>query len=392
MTMSETRGGSAARAGQAAGAVEVTRDVEPARQIELLRVMQRIRRFEERAEELYLGGELPGFIHLSIGQEACAAGACLALRRDDYITSTHRGHGHCIAKGAPIDRMMAELYAKVTGCCKGKGGSMHIADFSVGMLGANGVVGGGANLAVGAAIAARLRGTDQVAVCFFGDGAANRGPVHEAMNLAAVWSLPVIFFCENNQYASTTSVKTVMTIEDIADRAAGYGMPGVVVDGNDVVAVYSAVRAYADRARSGGGPVLIEAKTYRMRGHFVGDPQVYRSMDEVQAQRANDPIERHERRLLAEDVLDADALARLRDDVEEELAAAVRFGRQSPLPEPEEALDDLYATPLYPPRPSLKPDSVPPAPPPRAGEGRISGPVPPLHRDGEGPGVGVTRA
>ncbi|MFN8633511.1 MAG: thiamine pyrophosphate-dependent dehydrogenase E1 component subunit alpha [Chloroflexota bacterium] len=339
--MSETRGAGS-------GAVQVTREVEPARQIELLRTMQRIRRFEERAEELYLGGELPGFIHLSIGQEACAAGACLALRRDDYITSTHRGHGHCLAKGAPMDRMMAELYAKVTGSCKGKGGSMHIADFSVGMLGANGVVGGGANLAVGAAIAARLRGTDQIAVCFFGDGASNRGPVHEAMNLAAVWNLPVIFFCENNQYASTTSVKTVMKIEDIADRAAGYGMPGVIVDGNDVLAVYSAVSEYAERARSGGGPVLIEAKTYRMRGHFVGDPQLYRDSGEVQAQRGNDPIERHQQRLLTSHLLDEDALARLRSDVENELAAAVQFGRESPLPEPEEALDDLYATPLVP--------------------------------------------
>jgi pyruvate dehydrogenase E1 component alpha subunit len=326
--------------------VQVTREIEPSRQVELLRTMQRIRRFEERAEELYLGGELPGFIHLSIGQEACAAGACLALRTDDYITSTHRGHGHSLAKGAPMDRMMAELYAKSTGACKGKGGSMHIADFSVGMLGANGVVGGGANLAVGAAIAARLRGTDQIAVCFFGDGASNRGPVHEAMNLASVWSLPVIFFCENNQYASTTSVKTVMRIEDIADRAAGYGMPGIVVDGNDVTAVHSAVLEYAERARKGGGPVLIEAKTYRMRGHFVGDPQVYRDPAEVQAQRANDPIERQERRLLAERVLDEAGLARLRAEVEDELAAAVQFGRESPLPEPEEALDDLYATPL----------------------------------------------
>jgi pyruvate dehydrogenase E1 component alpha subunit len=242
--------------------------------------------------------------------------------------------------------MMAELYAKATGACKGKGGSMHIADFSVGMLGANGVVGGGANLAVGATIAARLRGTDQIAVCFFGDGASNRGPVHEAMNLAAIWNLPVVFFCENNQYASTTSVKTVMKIEDIADRAAGYGMPGIVVDGNDVVAVYSAVREYAEPARNGGGPVLIEAKTYRMRGHFVGDPQVYRDADEVVAQRANDPIERQTRRMLAERLLDDAALERLRAEVEEELAAAVRFGRESPLPEPEEALDDLYATPL----------------------------------------------
>ena len=345
MTMSETRG-------SGSSAVQVTRDVEPARQVELLRTMQRIRRFEERAEELYLGGELPGFIHLSIGQEACAAGACLALRQDDYITSTHRGHGHCLANGAPMERMMAELYAKVTGSCKGKGGSMHIADFSVGMLGANGVVGGGANLAVGATIAARLRGSDQIAVCFFGDGASNRGPVHEAMNLAAVWNLPVIFFCENNQYASTTSVKTVMKIEDIADRAAGYGMPGIVIDGNDVAAVYSAMVEWVERARSGGGPVLIEAKTYRMRGHFVGDPQVYRDASEVEAQRANDPIERFQRRLLGERVLDEDTLERMKAEVEEELAAAVQFGRESPLPEPEEALEDLYATPLPAPSPS----------------------------------------
>jgi pyruvate dehydrogenase E1 component alpha subunit len=358
----ETRSGDGLRSGQAAGAVELAREVEPARQVELLRVMQRIRRFEERAEELYLGGELPGFIHLSIGQEACAAGACLALRRDDYITSTHRGHGHCIAKGASVDRMMAELYAKATGSCKGKGGSMHIADFSVGMLGANGVVGGGANLAVGAAIAARLRGSDQIALCFFGDGAANRGPLHEAMNLAAVWSLPVIFFCENNQYASTTSVKTVMKVEDVAARAAGYGMPGLVVDGNDVVAVYRIVREYAERARSGGGPALIEAKTYRMRGHFVGDPQLYRPAEEVQAQRANDPIERHERRLLAEQLLDADGLARIKAEVEDEIAAAVRFGRESPLPEPEAALEDLYAT-LLPPSPAGA--GVAPSPPGR---------------------------
>ena len=346
MTMGEVRSGGGSGVGRTAGAIQVMRAVEPARQIELLQTMQRIRRFEERAEELYLGGELPGFIHLSIGQEACAAGACAALRTDDYITSTHRGHGHSVAKGAPIDRMMAELYAKVTGSCKGKGGSMHIADFSVGMLGANGVVGGGANLAVGATIAARLRGTDQVALCFFGDGASNRGPVHEAMNLAAVWNLPVIFFCENNQWASTTSVASVMKIEDIADRAAGYGMPGVIVDGNDVLAVYTAVSEYVARARAGGGPVLIEAKTYRMRGHFVGDPQVYRSQDEVQAQRANDPIQRHEQRLLTDGILNDETLARLKADIEDELAVAVEFGRTSPLPAPEDALEDLYATPL----------------------------------------------
>jgi acetoin:2,6-dichlorophenolindophenol oxidoreductase subunit alpha len=336
MTVTETR--------SPAGSAPPAAEVEPAMQVELLRTMLRIRRFEERAEELYLAGELPGFIHLSVGQEACAAGACLALRRDDYITSTHRGHGHCIAKGAPTDRMMAELFAKVTGSCKGKGGSMHIADFSVGMLGANGVVGGGANLAVGAAIAARLRRSDQIALCFFGDGAANRGPVHEACNMAAIWKLPVIFFCENNRYASTTSADYALPIQDVADRAAGYGMPGVVVDGNDASAVYSAVRTWAERARSGGGPVLIEAKTYRMRGHYVGDPQLYRPQDEVEAQRRRDPIARLERTLLEAGVVSMADVDRLRAEAAAEIEAAVRFGRESPLPRPEEALEDVYVS------------------------------------------------
>ena len=325
---------------------EAQEGIEPSVQVRLLRTMLRIRRFEERAEELYLAGELPGFIHLSIGQEACAAGACVALRRDDYITSTHRGHGHCIAKGAPTDRMMAELFAKVTGSCKGKGGSMHIADFSVGMLGANGVVGGGANLAVGAAIAARLRKTDQIALCFFGDGAANRGPVHEACNMAAIWKLPVVFFCENNQYASTTSASYALPISDVADRAAGYGMPGLVVDGNDALAVYDAVRTWAERARAGGGPVLIEAKTYRMRGHYVGDPQLYRTVDEVEAERRRDPIARLEQRLLEAGLIGPADVERLRQEAWDEIEAAVRFGRESPLPEPAEALDDVYTNPV----------------------------------------------
>jgi pyruvate dehydrogenase E1 component alpha subunit len=311
----------------------------------LLRTMLRIRRFEERAEELYLAGELPGFIHLSIGQEACAAGACLALRSDDYITSTHRGHGHCIAKGAPIDRMMAELYAKATGSCKGKGGSMHIADFSVGMLGANGVVGGGANLAVGAAIAARLRGTDQVALCFFGDGASNRGPVHEAMNLAAVWKLPVIFFCENNQYASTTSIRTATLTTDLAVRAAGYGMPSETIDGNDADAVHRATSRWVEYARSGNGPAMIEAKTYRMRGHYVGDPQLYRPAGEVEEHRGRDPIVRLEREIAGSGGLSANDAQRLREEADAEIEAAVDFARSSPLPAPEEALVDAYAVP-----------------------------------------------
>ena len=311
--------------------------------LRLLVTMLRIRRFEERTEELYRAGELPGFVHLSIGQEACAAGACAALRRDDYITSTHRGHGHCIAKGADTRKMMAELYAKATGVCKGKGGSMHIADFSVGMLGANGVVGGGANLAVGAAIAARLRGSDQVALCFFGDGAANRGPVHEASNLAAIWKLPVIFFCENNGYASTTPATYALSVENVADRAAGYGMPGVVVDGNDALAVYDATREAVDRARAGCGPSLIEARTYRLKGHYVGDPEKYRPRDEVAAAAERDPIARLERRLLEAGAPTRAEIAGLRRAAEEEIEAAIEYGRSSPLPEPAAALDDLYA-------------------------------------------------
>jgi acetoin:2,6-dichlorophenolindophenol oxidoreductase subunit alpha len=317
--------------------------VAPELQLQLLATMLRIRRFEEQTEELYRAGELPGFVHLSIGQEACAAGACAALRRDDYITSTHRGHGHCIAKGADLKGMMAELYAKQTGVCHGKGGSMHIADFSVGMLGANGVVGGGANLAVGAVIAARLSGTDQVALCFFGDGATNRGPVHEACNLAAIWKLPVIFFCENNGYASTTAASYALSVERVADRAAAYGMPGVTIDGNDVLAVYEATLAAVERARAGGGPSLIEAVTYRVKGHYVGDPEKYRPREEVELAQLRDPIRRYAQRLLDDGLLDEHDLDELRRAAEREIAAAVEFGRQSPLPAPEAALDDLYA-------------------------------------------------
>jgi pyruvate dehydrogenase E1 component alpha subunit len=309
----------------------------------LLATMHRIRRFEERTEEIYRAGELPGFVHLSIGQEACAAGACAPLRRDDYITSTHRGHGHCIAKGADPRTMMAELYGKVSGVCRGKGGSMHIADFSVGMLGANGVVGGGANLAVGATIAARLRGTDQVALSFFGDGASNRGPVHEACNLASIWKLPVIFFCENNQYASTTAAGYALSVQNVADRAAGYGMPGVVVDGNDALAVYEVARQAVERARAGGGPTLIEAKTYRLKGHYVGDPEKYRPREEVLAAEGRDPIERLEQHLLASGLASQAEVAALRRAAEDEIEAAIEFGRAAPLPRPEEALEDLYA-------------------------------------------------
>ena len=233
----------------------------------LYRTMVRIRLFEEKVGECFLGGELPGFVHLYIGEEAIATGLLTELNQDDYITSTHRGHGHCIAKGAQIKPMMAEIFGKSTGYCKGKGGSMHIADFSVGMLGANGVVGGGINLAVGAALAAKMKKTGQVAVTFFGDGGANRGTVHEGMNMAAIWKLPVIFVCEFNQYASTTPSSYGTSVPNLAVRAQGYGMPAATVDGNDVFAVNEAAKKALEYVRAGNGPYMLEFKTYRIKGH-----------------------------------------------------------------------------------------------------------------------------
>ena len=267
----------------------------------LYRTMVTIRFFEQTVEKHFLAGEIPGFVHLYIGEEAIATGVCANLTPDDYIASTHRGHGHSIAKGADVSRMMAEIFGKKTGYCKGKGGSMHIADFSVGMLGANGVVGGSFAIATGAALATKMLEQKRVAVAFFGDGASNRGTFHESANLASIWKLPVIFLCENNQYASTTPYRSSTSVEDIADRARGYGMPGVVVDGNDVFAVYEAAKAAVERARGGGGPSLVEAKTYRIKGHFVGDPELYRSKEEVQEIFAKtDPISQFERQVSSE--------------------------------------------------------------------------------------------
>ncbi|MCR4426926.1 MAG: thiamine pyrophosphate-dependent dehydrogenase E1 component subunit alpha [Firmicutes bacterium] len=306
--------------------------------------MVRIRAFETRVEELFLAGRIPGFVHLYIGEEAVAAGVCANLTASDFITSTHRGHGHCIAKGAKTDRMMAELFGKSTGYCRGKGGSMHIADFSIGMLGANGVVGGGFNLATGAGLSARMRRTDQVAVCFFGDGASNRGTFHEAMNFASVFKLPVIFVCENNCYASTTPTSYACSATNVSARAVGYSIPGVTVDGNDAEQVYVAARDAVARARAGGGPTLLEAKTYRIKGHFVGDPEQYRSRDEVLERKRDCPIERLEGILLERGVLtpaDVDAAKKAADD---EIEAAVKFAEASPDPKPDEAFEDLFVS------------------------------------------------
>lgn len=306
------------------------------------RTMVSIRKFEEKANDLFLGGVLPGFIHLYIGEEAIATGVCSNLSKTDLITSTHRGHGHCIAKGADLNKMMAEIYGKKTGYCKGKGGSMHIADFSIGMLGANGVVGGGYNLATGAGLAAKIRNSGQVAVCFFGDGASNRGTFHEAINMASAWHLPVIFVLELNQYASTTPYRTTCNVENIADRAHGYGVPGVIVDGNDVFAVYEAAKTAVQRARDGQGPTFIQANTYRIKGHFVGDPEKYRAREEVQAQKENCPIKRFREKMLADKTMTKSELELMEATISGEIAAAVKFAEESPWPEPEEALDDVF--------------------------------------------------
>jgi pyruvate dehydrogenase E1 component alpha subunit len=305
--------------------------------------MLTIRFFEEKVFELYGQNLVPGTIHLYAGEEAVAVGVCANLRLDDYITSTHRGHGHCIGKGARLDKTMAEILGRKTGYCKGKGGSMHIADFSVGMLGATAVVGAGIPIATGAGLSIKLRGTDQVAVCFFGDGASNQGTFHEGINLAAVWHLPVVFVCENNLYAMGTRQTRVMLVDNIADRAAGYGIPGVVVDGNDVLAVFEAARVAVDRARRGEGPTLLECKTYRLKGHSRFDPAAYRPEDEVNGWLKKDAIARFQARLLEMGIITESEIQttveRTRNDVEE----ATKFALDSPFPDPVEALDDVYA-------------------------------------------------
>jgi len=310
----------------------------------LLSTMVRIRTFEARVEELFLNRKVPGFVHLYIGEEAIATGVMANLTRADWITSTHRGHGHAIAKGAHTDRMMAELYGKKTGYCKGKGGSMHIADFSVGMLGANGVVGGGYNIAVGAGMSAKIKNTDQVAVCFFGDGASNRGTFHEALNLAAVWKLPVLFVNENNQWASTTPTSFATSAAKIADRAKGYGIEGYTVDGNNIVEVYNAASSLIESARKGKGPAILECLTYRIKGHYVGDPERYRTKEEVQKHfTENDPITRYVDLLTQQGILDADGFAAVKAAAVREIAEAEKFAEDSPYPDKEEAFNDLFS-------------------------------------------------
>jgi len=317
--------------------------IEKEKLIDMLKTMIRIRRFEERVVEKFAAGEILGFVHSYIGQEAVATGACANLRPDDYITSTHRGHGHLIAKGGKTDRMMAELYGKKTGYCKGKGGSMHIADMDIGILGANGIVGAGIPIAGGAALSAQMRGTDQVAICFFGDGACNTTRFHEGINLASIWKLPVVYVIENNMYAEKTPISYACNIPNLADRAGAYGIPGKTVDGNDVLAVYEAVGEGIARARRGEGPTLIECKTYRWRGHFEGDMQAYKPKEEVEEWMKKDPIPGFRKKLVETGVLTEKEFDEIDQEINEEIEKAVKFAEESPLPAPEETLEDVYA-------------------------------------------------
>jgi len=307
----------------------------------MYRRMRLIRAFENTAQRHFEAGEIAGFLHLSQGQEAVPVGTCTALRRDDYITSTHRGHGDVIAKGCDVKYMFAELYGRTSGYCKGKGGSMHIADFSQGIIGANGIVSGGLPISTGVGLSIKMRGTDQVAVCFFGEGATAEGGFHEALNLASLWQIPVIFVCQNNLYAlSHPWDKTAYQCE-LEHRAATYHMPADCVDGMDAVAVYRAVRKAVDHARAGGGPSFVEAKTYRFLGHYVGDPALYMPAEERQAWHKRDAILKLGRQLRAWGYLTEEKDAQMATDVEAELAAAIEFAKSSPIPAPEEALDDL---------------------------------------------------
>lgn len=317
--------------------------IDKDRLIDIYQKMVRIREFEERVFKEFKNGKIPGSLHLYSGEEACAVGACAALKSDDYITSTHRGHGHLIAKGGRTDKMFAELLGKKTGCNKGKGGSMHIADPDINDLGANGIVGGGIPIAGGAALAAKMKGTGQVVICFLGDGATNTTRFHEGVNLAAIWDLPVIYAIENNMYAESTPISDTCKLPNLGDRACSYGIPGVTVDGNDVLAVYEAVGAAVDRARKGNGPTLIEMKTYRFYGHFHGDTQTYRTKEEVEEAKKKDPIPRFEEYLIGNNILTKESAENIRQEILKEMDMAVKFAEESIYPEPEEVLSDVWA-------------------------------------------------
>lgn len=310
---------------------------------EIYRQMILIRTFDASLQELYTRGLIRGSSHSAIGQEAVAVGACAALKSDDYITSTHRGHGHTIAKGADIRRMAAELMGRASGLCRGKGGSMHIADFEIGMLGANGIVGGGLGIAAGAALSCQLRGSQQIALCFFGDGAINQGAFHGVANIASIWQLPLVLLCENNHFAMSARVEQMTAIENLEERASSYSFPGVGVDGTDPVAVRNAVGEAVERARTGLGPTLVVASCYRFEGHFGGDLMNYRSAEEAQPWLDRDPVKLFRQRLLDTEILDESRAARLEEDARGLVQDAFAWAEHQPEPEASEAWDDIYA-------------------------------------------------
>lgn len=311
--------------------------------LQLYRDMKRVRTFDEKASELFTQGQMAGNIHTCIGQEATAVGGCTAIKPTDFISATHRGHGQCLAKGAKAKLMMAELFGKVTGYCKGKGGSMHIADTSIGILGANGIVGAGIPMGAGSALASKIMKKDEVTLVYFGDGSTNTGEFHEAMNMASAWKLPAVFLCENNKYGVSVCIDRVCNVEDLAVRAKAYNIPGVVVEGNDVFAVYEAVKKAAERARKGEGPTLIEAKTYRYHGHFEGDPQIYKTQEEMEEWLQKDAIERLRKDILDSKVATEAELNKIDEEAKAEIEEATKFAQESPFPAAEEALTDVYA-------------------------------------------------
>lgn len=317
---------------------------QPPKEILLLMYerMLKSRLFEKEVNLLFLGGEIPGTLHLYTGQEAVAVGVCSALRPDDYITSTHRPHGHAIAKGIPIRTLMAELFARTTGCCRAKGGSMHMGNIKMGMVPAIAIVGAGIPIAAGIGLAFKRLNTDRVVSCFFGDGASNEGAFHEGLNMAAIWDLPVIYVCENNFYGASTHVSRVMRVKHIADRASAYGMPGVVVDGMDVLAVYHAVQEAVARARKDFGPTLLECETYRYVGHSRTDPAQYRTKEELEEWQTKDPIPRLKKWILENGFADVGEIEKVEQAVKQELEEAVEFARKSPHPLPEETLVDVF--------------------------------------------------
>jgi acetoin:2,6-dichlorophenolindophenol oxidoreductase subunit alpha len=321
----------------------VTNGIDGALARKIYQKLCEVRAFEQACARLYRESELPGFIHVSLGQEACAVGACLALEQRDYVTSTHRGHGHCLAKGADPDRMMAELFARPEGYSKGRGGSMHIADISVGVLGANGIVGQSSPLAIGAALTSQVKNLGSVALAFFGEGASGAGPTYEAMNIAALWKLPVVFFCEVNRYAELSPFTTHCPTKNVADRAVAFGMPGVVVDGNDVVAVYDAVRTAADRARKGMGPSIVEAKTHRWHGHYEGDPMAYVADADKDEARRDDPLLRFAAIAPGSYGINAGELAEIARKAEHRIDDAISYARGLQSPPVSVMMEDVYA-------------------------------------------------